>query len=563
MLVVTSLKTTHTKVKRIAVGSFYVSPKSKYKTSTIDHIITAIHIIRAKYDNQVNFLFGGDFNNLNITSILDSCGALKQCMTVPTRNQAILEILLSDLSHMYHPPTTLPPLQVDTDMAGSDSDHNIVIFAPKNNADYQLKRAKKSVKVRPLPQSKIFEFENEMINTNWDSVINCHNIDQKASNFHNILISALDKHFPEKTVNISSLDKKWMNPRLKLLHRNLQREYFKNRRSPKWKTLKTRFKREKRKAIQQFYKLFVTELKTTNPGQWYKLAKRIGAVDQMSGGDVVVESLRDRDNRQCAQEIAEYYAKVSNEYGPVDVEQLPCYLPAPPAPQVEEHVVYERIRRLKKTRSTLPIDLPNKLRLSCAVELTEPVTNIINSCLVEGKYPKIWKQEYVTPCPKVSNPKEIKDLRKISCTSDFSKLFEKFLKDWIIEDISEKLDIGQFGGRKGVGTEHMIVCILDRVLKLLDQNPDKSAVLAACLDWAAAFDRQDPTIAVKKFIQLGVRPSLIPLLISYLTDRNMRVKFNGEESDLVALIGGGPQGTLLGSVMTMLIWYPQVIDTST
>ena len=201
----------------------------------------------------------------------------------------------------------------------------------------------------------------------------------------------------------------------------------------------------------------------------------------------------------------------------------------------------------------MPIDLPNKLRLSCAVELTEPVTNIINSCLVEGKYPKIWKQEYVTPCPKVSNPKEIKDLRKISCTSDFSKLFEKFLKDWIIEDISDKLDIGQFGGRKGVGTEHMIVCILDRVLKLLDQNPDKSAVLAACLDWAAAFDRQDPTIAVKKFIQLGVRPSLIPLLISYLTDRNMKVKFNGEESDLVALIGGGPQGTLLGQLEYLVL----------
>ena len=73
-------------------------------------------------------------------------------------------------------------------------------------------------------------------------------------------------------------------------------------------------------------------------------------------------------------------------------------------------------------------------------------------------YPKLWKQEWVTPAPKVKNPKVIKDLRKISCTSDYSKLFEGFLKDWIVEDIYDKLDIGQFGGRKGTGTEPMIVC---------------------------------------------------------------------------------------------------------
>ena len=49
-----------------------------------------------------------------------------------------------------------------------------------------------------------------------------------------------------------------------------------------------------------------------------------------------------------------------------------------------------------------------------------------------------------------------------------------------------------------------------------------------------------------KFIKLGVRPSLIPLLASYLTDRSMKVKFNGESSEIMSLVGGGPQGTLIG-----------------
>ena len=64
--------------------------------------------------------------------------------------------------------------------------------------------------------------------------------------------------------------------------------------------------------------------------------------------------------------------------------------------------------------------------------------------------------------------------------------------------------------------------------------------------YVSTFDRQDPTIALKKFIQLGVRPSLIPLLSSYVTDRKMKVKFNGELSDFLSLIGGGPQGSLIG-----------------
>ena len=105
-----------------------------------------------------------------------------------------------------------------------------------------------------------------------------------------------------------------------------------------------------------------------------------------------------------------------------------------------------------------------------------------------------------------------------------------------------------YGGQPGIGTEHLSVCLLDRILQLLDRNQDRSAVMMTSLDWSAAFDRQDPTLAIKKFIKLGVRASLIPLLVSYLSDRKMKAKFNGEMSSFLALIGGGPQGTLLGQI---------------
>ena len=68
------------------------------------------------------------------------------------------------------------------------------------------------------------------------------------------------------------------------------------------------------------------------------------------------------------------------------------------------------------------------------------------------------------------------------------------------------------------------------------------------LDWSSAFDRQDPTLGIKKFLKMGVRPALIPIIASYLTDREMEVRFNNTYSSTHKLPGGGPQGTLIGLI---------------
>ena len=71
-------------------------------------------------------------------------------------------------------------------------------------------------------------------------------------------------------------------------------------------------------------------------------------------------------------------------------------------------------------------------------------------------------------------------------------------------------------------------------------------MIASFIDWSKAFDRQDPTLAVKSFQKNGVRPCLIPLLMSFFENRTMKVKWHGEVSSTKVLPGGGPQGTSLG-----------------
>ena len=139
-------------------------------------------------------------------------------------------------------------------------------------------------------------------------------------------------------------------------------------------------------------------------------------------------------------------------------------------------------------------------------------------------------------------------MRKISLTSEFSQVFEGFIKDWIMEDIAPNIDVSQYGNQKGTSTEHLVVNLMDKILQLLDNNNTCSAVIASLVDWSSAFDRQDPTLAIEKFIKMGVRPALIPILASSLTDRQMQVRPNNTYSRTHKLPGGGPQGTLVGLI---------------
>ena len=277
--------------------------------------------------------------------------------------------------------------------------------------------------------------------------------------------------------------------------------------------------------------------------------KRIGNGNKNNEGEIRIECLEGLTPAQQVEEVAESFAKVSQEYSEIELKGLPSFLPALQPPQVNLLSVWKRIEKLKKTKSTLPGDLPDKLRKEAAIFLAEPLTDILNSCLSQGAYPETWKEEIVTPVPKKpSKLKELTDIRKIASTSDFSKVFEKYLKEWIIEDISLKLSPCQYGGRPGVGTEHVVVKFVDRILKLLDKSSNSPAVMVSFADWRGAFDRQDPTITISKLIQLGVRSSLVPILIDYLRNRKMKVTMNGAESEQKSLIGGSPQGTLLGQL---------------
>ena len=541
-------------VKKILVGGIYIAPRSLFKQETVDHIIQSMFCVQSRYDSQVRFLISGDFNKVNIEDILESNGALQQVCNVATRNDSTLELVITDMATLLHPPTTLDPINQDKNTKGKPSDHNVIVVAPRTDVNFRIERHKRKVHLRPLPESKMSRYMRDMGSHVWEDVYNCDSPHEKAEVFHKTLLHKINKHLPEKTVKMTSLDKNWFNPAVKLKYCEMQKEFFKHGKSTKWRKLRSIFRKAKKKASTSFFSDFVSDLKVTKPGQYFKMAKRIGGIEQQGQGELYIECLDGMDPQEQVEAVAASFAKVSCEFEPINLSKLPAYLPAQEAPQISVYNVYKKIQGQKKTRSTLPIDIPHNVRKEAAEFLAEPLTDIFNSCLRDGKYPKIWKQEYVTPVPKTKQNKiikRLKDVRKIASTSDYSKIFEHFLIKFINEDISDMLSKTQYGGKKGIGTEHLLINMIDRIKQLQD-DPEKIVVVLNSYDWNAAFDKLDPTEVTLKCIKLGVRSSIINVLIDFMRERKMVVKMNQQTSSSHDLIGGSPQGSLIGQLLYII-----------
>ena len=531
--------------KKVAVVAVYVPPRSRKKAETTEFLISSVFLLLAKFD-KIKFIICGDINNLDIKPITDAVPVLKQIVDKPTHNNRILDVIITDMKELYYPPFVKPPLENDDDLQGQASDHKVVILIPNSlNINNNLPE-KRRICTRPLPQSGMQEFGRFITAHNWSEVLLENDLNRKTITFHKTIREKYETIFPEKILGISSLDKPWMTPQLKNVHRRMKREYWKNKKSEKWKTLKKLFSKMKKSQSTKMFSDLMETAKKEGTAKWFNICKKVGFINDKNLGGIKVECLEGIPEVEAADRVATHFASISQGYQPLECTELPAYLPSLPPPVLQEYEVYLELCKMEKTKSVLPTDIPYKLRQEFAAELATPLTNIFNACLESGNYPETWKFEFITPVPKVQSPKTMKDLRKISCTSDFSKLFERFLKNWILEDISAKLDPAQYGNQKGTGTDHLLVALVDRILKHLDQNLNTPAVITTMLDWSAAFDRQCPTIGIKKFLEMGVRPSIVHVLTSYLSNRSMSVKFNGNTSRVHHMPGGGPQGTLLG-----------------
>ena len=384
---------------------------------------------------------------------------------------------------------------------------------------------------------------------------------EQTTLFEKLLQDNLNLFCPLKTVKLSSQDKPWMNWELKKLHRLKSREYIKKGQSDKYKSLQKEFDTKYKAAGLKYLDKNTEALKDTNPGQAYRILKRLGA----QPGDCTdnntfklpSHSAENLTNQESAERIASYFSAISQEFSPLDLNKLParvrCKLEtssSPPIITVQDTL--KKMNGAKKPKSGVPGDLPPQITKDFSEELSTPVCGILNNMFQSAIWPEQWRKEYVTPIGKVPQPETEDDLRPISLTNFFSKVAEHFVVGWLLEYIGDKIDIRQFGGSKGNSITHYIIELINFILSH-QEDTAPTAILACLVDFSKAFNRQDHSILVTKLSDMNVPGWLLKIVAAFLTNRKMVVRYQGETSSLKDLPGGGPQGTLLGLLLFLVL----------
>lgn len=105
---------------------------------------------------------------------------------------------------------------------------------------------------------------------------------------------------------------------------------------------------------------------------------------------------------------------------------------------------------------------------------------------------------------------------------------------------------------KGNSITHYLVEFVNFILAN-QENRSPTSILACMVDFSKAFNRQNHNILITKLSDLGVPAWLLKIVMAFLTNRSMIVRFKGARSTQKSLPGGDPKGTLLGLLLFLVL----------
>jgi hypothetical protein len=159
-------------------------------------------------------------------------------------------------------------------------------------------------------------------------------------------------------------------------------------------------------------------------------------------------------------------------------------------------------------------------------------------------FPKLWKEFYLAPIPKVEPCTDLDEIRPIALTSTISKIQESYVVDWMYDDIESTICKEQYGGVPRSSAVLALVYLLHKLNKALDLS--QRVIRIVFLDFRKAFDLIDHNVLLDNCCK--VRPGLISWLGSYLSKRMQVTRFGNEFSTSCAINGGVPQGSRIGPI---------------
>ena len=175
-------------------------------------------------------------------------------------------------------------------------------------------------------------------------------------------------------------------------------------------------------------------------------------------------------------------------------------------------------------------------------------------CKIIHVFPQKYKLAHVKPLLKKRNlDKDLKpNFRPVSNLSYFSKLLERCVLYQLNQYLDRNKMFSEFQSayRKLHSCETALTKITDDILRFLDKG---KCVFILFLDLSAAFDTIDHAILLNILqSKFGFSGQVFKWFESYLSSRQYKVEIGKSLSDIMCILFGVPQGSILGPILFVL-----------
>ena len=505
----------------------------------LDHISDAVLHVKSKF-SEVYICVTGDFNQWQVQESLEDYPDLQEVVTPPTRKDRRIDRIF--VNWETSEADCLPPLKT----AGGDvirrSDH-LVQYC---NAELPGKPVVvwRRITCRPFTSKGAKSFREALERQDWREVFQATGPNQKERVYQAIIDGLMETHFPTKITRVKDDDLPWMDDEARKRIRKKKAVFKAEARSPRWEAIRKNIDTYLEKRREKFLERQKENL--TGPDasrQFFRNVKDFKTHERSKAFDIkdILPGLSDQ---AAAERAAEYFNKISQEFSPLKPSDVPTtydkYVPLLSVENVEL-----RLKRQKKPNSMVMGDIFPKLVNDCAKFMSVPLSDVYNEIIKTNVWPISWKREYVTIIPKKKLPEGMEDLRNISCTRFISKVFESYVMEQILEEITVKRN--QFGGIKGCSTGHMLVELWQDICE--NSEDYRCGTVLTGIDYAKAFNRLSFQHCLEAFRRKGASTAIIRLISTFLTNRSMTVRVGNSWSMPREVNGGCPQGSILGVLL--------------